>query len=193
MITKVFESAHASLNSTLKGLDSVSFEEVVLCLSAAHSIVICGQGASSSVALDAQHKLLRFSVPVVAHLDNLNQRMAAAGLSHNDCLICISYTGRTLPIIEIAEIGKHSGATIIGITAGGSQLASACDHVLTVEGTEDTVIYTPMSSRIAQLAIIDALTTRLAIYQPETPPEQLKRVKRSLMATRAPNQVRPKS
>jgi RpiR family carbohydrate utilization transcriptional regulator len=185
MIAKVFEAAHACLNATLQAVDSKVFDATAKRLSTAHSIVICGQGASAPVALDAQHKLLRFNVPVITHLDNLNQRMAAAGLGADDVLMCISYTGRTLPVIEIAEIGKRTGATIVGITAGKSPLAGHCDFVLEVESSDDTDIYTPMSSRIAQLAIIDALTTRLAIYQPEEHAEQLKRVKQSLTSTRA--------
>jgi RpiR family transcriptional regulator, carbohydrate utilization regulator len=186
MVAKVFEAAHACLNSTMNCLDIAMIDEVVQRLSVARSIVICGQGASSSVALDAQHKFLRFSVPVIAHLDNLNQRMAASGLRSDDCVICISYTGRTLPIVEVAGLARKSGATVIGITAGKSTLASACDYVLEVESSDNTDLYTPMSSRIAQLAIIDVLTTRLAVYQPESHAEQLKSMKQSLVATRIP-------
>lgn len=184
MIAKVFESAHASLNATMEELDAANVEAVAQHLCDARSIVICGQGASSSVALDAQNKLMRFDTPVVAHLDNLNQRMAAAGLDEKDCLICISYTGRTVPILEVAEIGRKAGATLIGITSAGSPLAAICTRVLAVESSENTDVYTPMTSRIAQLTLIDVLITRLATLQPKEFSEHLQAVKKSLIATR---------
>lgn len=184
VMAKIFESAHASLHTTLQNLDAGAIEQAAATLQQARSITICGQGASSSVALDAQHKLLRFDIPVIAHLDNLNQRMAATGLRDDDCLICISYTGRTIPIIEIAKMGRGAGATVIGITAAGSKLAAQCDLVLPVESGEDTEIYTPMTSRIAQLTVIDVLSTRLAMLQPDTFPEDMKRMKQSVQKTR---------
>tara|TARA_R110000823_G_scaffold315515_4_gene447951 strand:+ start:49 stop:891 length:843 start_codon:yes stop_codon:yes gene_type:complete len=184
MIEKVFESAHACLNSAMEGLDAAIVDDIAVRLCSARSIVICGQGASSPVALDAQHKLMRFNIPVIAHLDNLNQRMAAAGLGAGDYLLCISYTGRTIPILEIAEIGRNAGATLIGITSADSPLATICNRVLAVESSENTDVYTPMTSRIAQLTLVDVLATRLAVHQPKGFSDHLQRVKQSLSSTR---------
>lgn len=184
VIGKVFESAHASLQATLLGLDAGIVEQVVNSLSKARSILICGQGASSSVALDAQHKMLRFEVPVIVHPDNLNQRMSAAGLGAQDCLLCISYTGRTIPVIEIARMARTSGARVIGLTAEGSPLARECDAVLPVASSENTDVYIPMSSRLAQLAVIDVITTRLAMRQGKDFPQRIKAIKQSQLATK---------
>lgn len=184
VMSKVFESAHACLHATLQALDPAAVEAAALAMSGARAITICGQGASSSVALDAQHKLLRFDIPVATHLDNLSQRMAAAGLGEHDCLLCISYTGRTQPVIEVATIGAAAGARVIGITAAGSPLAARCDIVLPVDPSEDTDIYTPMSSRIAQLSVIDVLVARLAGHQNTDFPQRLERIKQSFAATR---------
>jgi RpiR family carbohydrate utilization transcriptional regulator len=184
VVAKVFESAHASLQTTLEGLDPAAIDAVVARLHDARTIVICGQGASSSVAQDAQHKMSRFEVPVLAHQDNLMQRMSAAGLSERDCLLCISYTGRTIPLIEIAELGRESGASLIGITAPASPLAQLCDLVLPVVSTEDTDLYIPMTSRIAQLAVIDVITTRLAMVQDENYPQRFRHIKQSQLTTR---------
>jgi RpiR family carbohydrate utilization transcriptional regulator len=184
VIAKIFESTHACLQATQRALDSGVVEAVVDALAGARSIMLCGLGASSAVALDAQHKLLRFNIPVVAHLDTLNQRMVAAGLGKADCLVCISFTGRTIPIIEVARLGRDAGATVIGITTPGSELAANCDLVLPVESGEDTELYTPMTSRIAQLAVIDVLVTRLAMRQEAGFSDHLQRVTQSLAATR---------
>jgi RpiR family carbohydrate utilization transcriptional regulator len=184
VVAKIFESTHASLTATLNRLDAGSIERAVEQLVAARSIVLCGLGASSSVALDAQHKLLRFETPVVAHTDMINQRMTAASLKPEDCLVCISYTGRTSAMVDVAELGRGTGATIIGITAPGSLLAQQCDIVLGVEGGEDTDLYTPMTSRIAQLVLIDVLATSMALKKGPGFSDHLRLVKASLAGTR---------
>lgn len=182
---KIFEATHAGLQRAHNHLDHRALEQAVDALSRARSIALCGLGASGPVALDAQHKLLRFNTPVVAHTDALNQRMLTASLRAEDCLVCISYTGRTTAIVEVAQMAARSGATVIGITAPGSPLAAACGVVLTAEGGEDTELYTPMTSRIAQLVIIDVLVTSLALRQGPDFAEHLQAVKRSLAGTRS--------
>ncbi len=184
VIAKVFESTRASLSKVEQNLDDKLVEAAVDLLDRARSIVLCGLGASASVALDAQHKLLRFGTPVIAHSDIINQRQTAASMSPEDCLVCISYTGRTRAIEELATLAQGKGIPIIGITALDSPLAQRCDLVLPVESGEDTEIYTPMTSRIAQLVVIDVLATRLAIRQGPEFAEHLRAVKSALAGTR---------
>ncbi len=181
---KIFESTHATLTRTQDHLDLVALHDAVDCLANARAITLCGLGASASVALDAQHKLLRFPVPVMAHTDIIHQRMAAAGLREGDCLVCISYTGRTIAMLELARLAATSKATILGITTPDSPLARECHLVLGVDAGEDTELYTPMTSRIAQLVIIDILATSLALARGEDFAHHLSRVKGNLAATR---------
>jgi RpiR family carbohydrate utilization transcriptional regulator len=185
VIAKVFERTHASLGDVQQQLDQGAVHDAVTALANARSIALCGLGASASVALDAQHKLLRFPTPVAAHTDIINQRMAATGLRADDCLVCISYTGRTRAIVELASLGREVGARVVGITTPGSPLARACDIVLGVEGREDTDMYTPMTSRIAQLVLIDVLATCLALRQGPDFTAHLQRVKDSVATTRS--------
>lgn len=181
---KIFESTQASLANTQDHLDLAALQDVVVAMSDARSIALCGLGASASVALDAQHKLLRFPMPVMAHTDIINQRVVAAGLSTDDLLICISYTGRTTAMIELADLAVSRGCQVVGITSPNSPLAKACPLVLGVESGEDTDRYTPMTSRIAQLVIIDILATCLALEQGEEFTQHLQEVKRNLSRTR---------
>ncbi len=184
--SKVFEASRVSLSNAQNHLDIATLEQVVSALDSARSIVLCGLGASASVAMDAQHKLLRFDTPVIAHTDIINQRMLTTSLHADDCLLCISYTGRTTALCEMADLAAPSGATIVGITAPDSPLASRCNLVLGVDIGEDTDIYTPMSSRIAQLAIIDVIATSWALRKGPVFSGHLRRVKANLSATRQP-------
>lgn len=181
---KIFDSTHATLTSTQDHLDLDALHNAVEVLKKSRSITLCGLGASASVALDAQHKLLRLPVPVMAHTDIINQRVIATGLGPDDCLVCISYTGRTTAIIELARLGLNSGATVLGITAPRSPLSLECDLSLGVEGAEDTELYTPMTSRIAQLVIIDILATSLALAAGDDFLDHLQQVKKNLSDTR---------
>ncbi len=183
---KIFDATHASLQAAEAGLDAASIDRAVALLDEARSITLCGAGASASVALDAQHKLLRFGIPVSAHSDELNQRVAATSLREGDCLVCISYTGRTRALLEVAQLATDAGASVMGITSPDAPLAEHCDLVLPVQTDEDTELYTPMSSRIAQLAIVDIVTTRLAVGRGEAFANHLRNVKQSLSPTRAP-------
>ena len=184
LIEKLFESTHASLHSTQSATDHRAIERAVDALAQARSILFFGLGASGPVALDAQHKFFRFNTPVIAHLDMLNQRMTSASLGQQDVAVFISYTGRTIALVETARIARESGATVIGITSGKSPLAAECSIVLAVETPEDTDIYTPMTSRIAHLVLIDVLATAVALKRGPQFSSHLKRIKDSLLDTR---------
>lgn len=185
VIDKIFDSTHASLSASQSVCSTETIERAVELLTQAKSIMFYGVGASGSVALDAQHKFLRFDIPVIAHTDNLNQRMTAAGLGHQDVVVCISYTGRTLSITDVAKIAQNSGAAVIGITAAGSPLAENCDLVLTVDSTEDTDLYTPMTSRIDHLVLIDILATGFALKRGPILLKYLQRANQVLGDTRS--------
>lgn len=183
---KIFESTHASLTASQAVYVEQTAERAVDLLAHARSILFYGAGASGSVALDAQHKFLRFDTPAVAHIDHMNQRITAAGLSHQDVAVCISYTGRTLSMIEVAEIAQNAGATIIGITNPDSPLADVCDLVLAVDPTENTELYTPMTSRIDHLVMIDILATGFALKRGPQLLKFFQRTSEVLRPTRSP-------
>lgn len=184
VVTKIFESTHASLGNAQQHLDQDSLYGALQALQQARSITFCGLGASASVAMDAQHKFLRLPVPVSCHTDIINQRLVATGFTRDDCLVCISYTGRTHAIVDLAEMASSCGCQVIGITAPDSPLADACSLLLPVDAGEDTELYTPMTSRIAQLVIVDILATCLALQQDAAFPAHLRAIKRALGHTR---------
>jgi len=162
-------------------------EKATDALAQASSILFFGVGASGPVALDAQHKFFRINTPVIAHIDILNQRMTSANLSHTDVAVCISYTGRTIAMVDTAKVAKKSGAVVIGITQPGSPLAEQCSIVLAVETPEDTDLYTPMTSRIAHLMIIDVLVTAVALKRGPHFTNHLSKIRESFKETRLQN------
>jgi len=186
IISKVFDSTHASLTMAQEACNTATLASAISILTNAKAIYFFGHGASGSVALDAQHKFLRFKKPAIAHVDVLNQRIVATGLTEHDVAVFISYTGRTHSVIEAANIASATEASIIGITSLDSPLAKQCDTVLPVGNDEDTDMYTPMTSRIAQLSLIDILVSGVALKMGGAFADHLLRVKASVAETKKP-------
>ncbi|MDB2410271.1 MAG: transcriptional regulator HexR [Pseudomonadales bacterium] len=186
IVSKVFDSTHASLAMAQEACDTATLASAISMLTNAKAIYFFGHGASGSVALDAQHKFLRFKKPAIAHVDVLNQRIIATGLTKNDVAVFISYTGRTHSVIDAANIAATTEASIIGITSLDSPLANHCDTVLAVGNDEDTDMYTPMTSRIAQLSLIDILASGVALQMGGAFADHLLRVKASVAETKKP-------
>lgn len=184
VITKVATAIEQSLSSLVNDLDSIVLEKSADSISNCKTINFFGMGASGSVALDAQHKFFRFGIPVIAHTDYINQRMMCSMLSPQDVAIFISYTGRTSAMVANAKVAHSQDAITIGITAQGSPLADHCDYVLNANAAEDTDLFTPMTSRIMHLAVVDMLATMVALKLGSSVEQNIKQIKLDLAATR---------
>jgi len=187
---KIFEATIASLAYAREKISPALINQAVDQLIQAKQILFFGLGASGPVAQDAQHKFFRFNIPVVAYDDVLMQRMVAAAAGTGDVIVVISYTGRTRELVDIAELARGAGATVIGITAPDSPLARHCTVVLGVEVPEDTDIYMPMTSRIVHLTVIDILATGVTLRRGPDFLRHLKAIKDSLKETRYPTEPR---
>lgn len=183
-IDKIYDATHASLRDTHAHLDVSSISQAIDIFAKAKSITFFGLGASNSVAQDALHKFLRFDKPVAAYGDPLQQRMIAASANPEDVLVFISYTGRTIDIIDIAKLAQTRQCHVIGLTAKNSPLAKECSITISTVTPEDTDMYTPMTSRINHLVIIDILATAYALRKGDAFNGHLKSVKEALTQTR---------
>lgn len=181
---KIFESTMASLEVARQSIDISMVNRVVDLLTQANKISFFGLGASASVAHDAVNKFFRFNVPIVHFEDILMQRMSCMNSQEGDVVIFISHTGRTKHLIDVAHIARANDATVIGITSADSPLAKECNYVLSLAVPEDTDLYMPMASRIAQLTLIDVLATGFTLRRGNKFRENLKRVKDTIRGSR---------
>ena len=182
--SKIFESTMANLELARKSLDTSTINRSVDLLTQANKISFFGLGASAVVAHDAQNKFFRFNVPVVYFDDILMQRMSAINSRQGDVVVVISHTGRTKSLVDVASLARENDATVIGITTAGTPLAKECNIVLSVDVAEDTDLYMPMASRIAQLTLIDCLATGFTLRRGTKFRDNLKKVKDSLRSSR---------
>lgn len=182
--TKIFESTMAALEVARQSVDIAMVNRVVDLLTQAKKISFFGLGASASVAHDAVNKFFRFNVPVISFEDILMQRMSCMNSVEGDVVIFISHTGRTKSLVDVAQIARMNDATVIGITSADTPLAKECNYVLSLAVPEDTDLYMPMASRIAQLTLIDVLATGFTLRRGNKFRENLKRVKQTLRSSR---------
>ena len=122
-----------------------------------------GAGNSGIVAQDAQHKFFRLGVSTVAYSDGHMQVMSASMMGPGDCVVVISNSGRTRDLMDATDIARKHGATTICITSSGSPLASAAHIHLAADHPEGYDRYSPMTSRLLHLTIIDILATLVAL------------------------------
>ena len=163
ILEKIFDYTITSLDWARHHLDKKALAQAIDLLQSARQIEFFGFGASGIVARDAQQKFPLFGVPCGAQEDSHQQFMIACMLRPGDVAVVISNTGMTRSVVEVARTAREVGAKVIGITGTDSLLLTYCDVALVVETLDNTNIYTPTISRIAALAVIDVLSTAVAL------------------------------
>ena len=184
VMEKVLGNTAAALLGARRSLKESELENAVSWLASARRIEFYGVGNSGIVAQDAQHKFFRFGISAVAYSDAHIQLMAAAVLAPQDVLVAVSNSGSSIEILDAAGIAKKNGARLIAITHPDSPLAHVADCVLATAVQEDANLYTPMVSRLLQLAVVDILAIGLALRLGETASLQLEKGKLSVRSHR---------
>ena len=92
VIEKVLKSIQSSVQSLGNTINPNSLNDAATSVANCKTVNFFGMGASSSVALDAQHKFFRLGMPVIAHTDFINQRMICSMMNEQDVAVFISYT-----------------------------------------------------------------------------------------------------
>ncbi|CNI25516.1 DNA-binding transcriptional regulator HexR [Yersinia rohdei] len=181
---KIFESTMASLDMAKNNLDIAAINRAVDLLTQAKKISFFGLGASAAVAHDAMNKFFRFNIPVIYFDDIVMQRMSCMNSTEGDVVVLISHTGRTKSLVELAQLARENDATVIAITSRDTPLANEATLPLLLDVPEDTDMYMPMVSRIAQLTLIDVLATGFTLRRGAKFRDNLKRVKDALKESR---------
>ena len=89
--------------------------------------------------------------------------MSCAVSATDTAFVASSKTGESSAVVSAVEDAVRAGAATIALTSPGSRLAQVARTPLLIDVDEDTALYTPMSSRLAQLATLDVLQICTAI------------------------------
>jgi DNA-binding MurR/RpiR family transcriptional regulator len=184
-IKKVFVANIKALEDTLNVLNPYHVEQSIKALANAKRIEFYGLGGSGSVALDAQHKFFKYGTPCLAYVDSHMQIMSAATLGKGDVVIGISHSGSTKDLIDSLSVASKAGATTICITSSiNSPITKVSDYTLLVLAKEVAYKTEPMTSRIAQLSIIDTLSIGVALERKEKVLKNIDKTRQALILKR---------
>ncbi|MEP0324899.1 MurR/RpiR family transcriptional regulator [Bauldia litoralis] len=177
----IMMNAANAIREGLDQLDTTALGRAIGTMAASRRIEIYGQGsASAAIVEDARLRLFRLSIPVAAYSDGQQQRMSAATLGPGDCVLAISNSGRSKPVIDAVAIARSFGATTVALTRPATPLAEAADIVIAVTVEEVNDILRPTPSRYAHMAIVDTLATGVAAALGSRGRESLRRVRYTL-------------
>ncbi|QDP41319.1 MurR/RpiR family transcriptional regulator [Radiobacillus deserti] len=180
---KVFTSNIQALEYT-KALDQ-SFREAVDVLLEAEQVFFYGNGGSGIIALDGEHKFMRSGLPSHAYTDSHMQLMTAAQLTPKNVAVFISHTGSNKDLLEVLEVANESGAKTIGITNFAKTSLSKNVHVCLYTASKETEFRSEaLSSRIAQLSLLDSLYISYCIKKKEQSKHALQQVREAIARKR---------
>lgn len=157
-----------AIEKTARALDEAALDRVARALVAARHIDLFGQAASSLTAQDLQLKLSRIGCSV-SHSADPHLAITTASLrSPEDVAIAFSHGGETAETVRALEVTRDTGALAVAVTSDAdSPLAAVADVVLLSQAQESPYRMAAMSSRIAQLALIDVLFVRVVQHRGE--------------------------
>jgi DNA-binding MurR/RpiR family transcriptional regulator len=163
IIKKIAYADAKAVTDTASHLDIEALNQAVRELGRARRIDIYGVGASGFVALDLQMKLQRIGRPAFAWTDPHMAISSASLREPGDVAIGLSHTGTTVDTIDVLREARDHGATTIAVTNfPWSPITEVADFVLLTAARETAFRSGAMTSRIAQLTVVDCLFITLA-------------------------------
>lgn len=163
VVAKIAYQDALAIEQTARELDLDALDRVVAAIATAGRIDLYGVGASSLTAQDLQQKLSRIGLNVFCSVDPHLALASAALQKPGNVAIGVSHSGETVETTHALAVARAAGATTVAITNfPDSTIGRDADHVLTTQARESLYRSGAMSSRIAQLALVDFLFVRVA-------------------------------
>lgn len=161
---KMFHAGVRALKDTLSVLDVDAVSEAVRIISEADRVEIYGIGSSAPIAEDAHYRLLRIGLDAKVVVDSHVQAISASRAGPGVAVLTISHSGSTHETVAATRLAKESGAATIVLTNFGPSPIQAYADVKLFTMARETMFRTEaMTSRIAQLCVLDALIAALAL------------------------------
>ncbi|MFJ6217112.1 MurR/RpiR family transcriptional regulator [Streptomyces sp. NPDC092296] len=167
-LADTLRATHEALDGVATTLALDQLRAAAAALHTAPRVVVAAAGLSGAVAADAAYRLRALGSAVDAPPDPLTAQLAAAGLPAGGVCLAISHTGATRSTVDAARRARLAGAAVIGLTSyARSPLSETSTHLLLAGGQDLVFGLETTASRIAHLAVVDALAlTLLALRGP---------------------------
>ncbi|ULO09424.1 MurR/RpiR family transcriptional regulator [Paenibacillus sp. 19GGS1-52] len=157
------------LDKTLDLIDMDTVSQAVEALAAANRVFVYGVGSSGITALDTHYRFMRIGLNVDVQRDIHILAMSAALVKAGDVVFGISTSGSTKDVVAATRMAKESGALIICLTSHArSPITTYADIVLLVPSKEMPFQGGALSTKIAQIHLIDILSTLLTLHMKDS-------------------------
>jgi DNA-binding MurR/RpiR family transcriptional regulator len=164
VIAKVFSANIQALEDTRRMLDPEALGRAVAIILAAERIELYGIGSAAPIAEDAHYRMMRIGLTSRVTNDSHLQVVSAALATPKTAVVTISHSGSTVETLAATAQAKAAGAKVIVITGySRTPIQKHADVVLQTVARETKFRTEAMTSRIAELSIVDALIAALAL------------------------------
>lgn len=164
VIEKIFAANIAALRDTMQMLKGENLKAAVEAILQADLVEIYGIGSAAPIAEDAHYRMMRIGLRSRVTVDSHLQAVSASLATKKTVVLTVSHSGSTHETVTAMKLAKEAGATTISITNHGkSPIQRYSDIVLATVARETKFRTEAMTSRIAQLSIVDALIAALAL------------------------------
>ena len=154
----VIENDLAMIEDMAMCLEMSKLEEVVKIIKKAKLIDVYGTDNSANAAAELSGRLLHLGLASRNYSDLFFQKISAGHLGMKDVAIRFSSSGSTKAVIEALDSARKAGAVTIAVTAEEeSDLAKDADYVFMTPVRHTSEVSRWISSRISQIAFVDAL------------------------------------
>lgn len=168
ILRKVVAAAGEAVGGAATTIDDETFARVVDLLDEAERILVVGVGSSSPIVQDIAYRFLTIGLRAEAPLDVHVQHVTASLLGPRDLCLAISHTGSTRETVATVRSAAATGADVVAITSFFRSPLTEIAAVSLVTGSQETSYrLEAMASRLAHLAVLDALFVALAIRNRE--------------------------
>ncbi len=163
ILAQVTEAGAQTVRDAAALVDPAAFEAAVTALAGAERMLFAGVGTSAPLAQDAAYRFSAIGLRAEAHADPHVQHLQALRLQGEDVCVAISHTGSTRETLEVVEAARSGGAVTVAITSfASSPLTEIADEVILAGTREVAFQLEAMASRLAHLALLDALLVAVA-------------------------------
>ncbi|MVP02500.1 MurR/RpiR family transcriptional regulator [Paenibacillus lutrae] len=145
-------------------LNVQELQKAIDAILSARKILFFGVGSSGITAQDAKYRFMRLGFNVDAGSDGHIIAMTASLAEKGDVVVAVSSTGSTKDLVDAIRLAKAKGAFIICLTNHArSPIANQSDVVLLATAKETPLQGGAFSSKLAQIHLLDILSTAVAI------------------------------
>lgn len=188
IINKIFAANIKTLQDTKQFLNVDTLSKIAYIISQSNMVYIYGVGTSAVLSIDFQHRLFQVGYPAMALTDITSMRDSTLCIQKGDVAFAFCDSGRTIATIETMKLAKSKGAVTACLTGyTDSPITAVCDYSLFTTSDEFKYPIESITSRVARIAVIDALIVTLSTINYSNSLEKMLQTRKMINEIRYPN------